>query len=179
MLEEELHEKAEEALRESERRFRLIVEATPIPIVISRQSDNSIVYVNQLAPVLFQTTEKALLNRAFSTLYENQLEEKRIQRLLEAQGSVDHEKIEITTVDGNSCWVDLSLRKVSYEDEACVLSAFHDITELVSFNIAASRFVPSEWLSFLEKEKIADLSLGDHISRTMSCLLYTSDAADE
>ena len=44
MLEEELHEKAEEALRESERRFRLIVEATPIPIVISRQSDNSIVY---------------------------------------------------------------------------------------------------------------------------------------
>ena len=170
MLEEELHEKAEEALRESERRFRLIVEATPIPIVISRQSDNSIVYVNQLAPVLFQTTEKALLNRAFSTLYENQLEEKRIQRLLEAQGSVDHEKIEITTVDGNSCWVDLSLRKVSYEDEACVLSAFHDITELVSFNIAASRFVPSEWLSFLEKEKIADLSLGDHISRTMSVM---------
>lgn len=170
MLEEELHEKAEEALRESERRFRLIVEATPIPIIISRRSDNNIVYVNQLAPTLFQTTEDALLNHSLSKLYGDQCEEKRIQYLLATEGSVDHEKIEISTSENNSCWVDMSLRRVLYEDEECVLSAFNDITELVRFNNAASRFVPSEWLQFLQKEKIADLSLGDHFSRTMSVM---------
>lgn len=170
MLEEELQEKAEEALRESERRFRLIVEATPIPILISRQSDNRIVFVNQLAPILLDTTNSDLLKQSHSNCFTDPLEEQRIQQLLVEHDRVDHEKIEITTAEGKSRWVDLSLRKVSYEDQPCVLSAFHDITELVNFNIAASRFVPSEWLEFLGKEKIADLSLGDHFSRTMSVM---------
>ena len=170
MLEEELQEKADEALRESERRFRLIVKATPIPILISRQSDNRIVYVNQLAPTLFNTSNTAILDQSISSCFKDSIEEKRVLRQLEKHGSVDHEKIEITTIDGESRWVDLSLRTVSYEDQPCILSALNDITDLVNFNIAASRFVPSEWLEFLDKETIADLSLGDHFSRTMSVM---------
>ena len=48
------------------------------------------------------------------------------------------------------------------------------IRDRVNFNIAASRFVPSEWLELLGKETIADLSLGDHFSRTMSVMFSDS-----
>ena len=75
MLEEELQEKADEALRESEIRFRLIVKATPIPILISRQSDNRIVYVNQLAPTLFNTSNTAILDQSISSCFKDSIEE--------------------------------------------------------------------------------------------------------
>lgn len=170
MLEEELHQKAEDALKESERRFRLIVEATPIPILISRKSDSQIVYANNLVPAILNTSEKKLLDLNFSSCFADRFEQRRIVNQLDEDGIVDHEKAEITTADGLTRWVDLSLREVLYEDEPCMLAAFNDITELVNFNRAASRFVPSEWLEFLEKEKIADLALGDHFSRTMSVM---------
>jgi len=170
MLEEELYEKAEEALRESERRFRLIVEATPIPILISRKADSRIVYANNLVPALLNTSEEEVLNLSLSSCYVEVEEEQRISLQLAKDGSVDHEKVEIIGDDGCKRWVDLSLREVKFEDQPCVLAAFNDITDLVSFNIAASRFVPSEWLEFLGKEKIADIDLGDHFSRNMSVM---------
>ena len=48
-LEEELHNKAEEALSKSEQQLRMIVEATPVPVLISRVSDGQIIYANAMA----------------------------------------------------------------------------------------------------------------------------------
>ncbi|MCK5663880.1 MAG: PAS domain S-box protein, partial [Thiotrichaceae bacterium] len=60
-VEEELHGRAEEAIRESERRLRMIIEATPVAIVISEIDTNIIVFANAIAgPLAGLTTEQLL-----------------------------------------------------------------------------------------------------------------------
>src|SRR5262249_40415505 len=70
-VEEELHHRAEEALRESERRLRLIVEATPVPVVISRMADSQIVYANAMAGPLVGLPTAALLGRKITDFYQD------------------------------------------------------------------------------------------------------------
>ena len=48
-IEAVLYDKTEAALRESERRLRLIVEAMPVPVFITRSNDGMIVYANAMA----------------------------------------------------------------------------------------------------------------------------------
>jgi PAS domain-containing protein len=53
LIEEDLLNKVEVTLRESKRRFRLISETIPVPITISRLSDQIIVYANEPASNFF------------------------------------------------------------------------------------------------------------------------------
>ena len=41
---------------------------------------------------------------------------------------------------------------------------------LAKMNSASSRFVPAEFLEFLQKESIVDISLGDHVSKEMTVM---------
>ena len=59
----DLKDKVQTILRESEDRFRTIVETTPVPVIISRLSDGSIMYANTRAGSLVGLSREALLRR--------------------------------------------------------------------------------------------------------------------
>ncbi|OED44474.1 hypothetical protein AB833_01485 [Chromatiales bacterium (ex Bugula neritina AB1)] len=173
MLEEELQKKAEDAVKESERKLRLIVEATPVPILILRRAGNEIIYINGRVPILLNAEAERILGQGFDQYFAIEQELPTILADLDAEHSIDHRKAEIKTSDGGLSWVDMSLRTIMFDDEDCVLVALNDITDLVMFNIAASRFVPSEWLGFLQKSSIADLELGDHFSSDNMSVMFS------
>lgn len=126
----ELQAKAEEALRESERRFRLITEATPVPVIITRMEDWTVVYGNPLAGPLFglQSTNE-LIGRNLSEFYDTLLQNSSLLDNLDELGNLDNYEWELKRPDGVSLWIALSLRYLEFNQEVCLLASMHDITE--------------------------------------------------
>ena len=137
-VEAELYDKAETALRESEKRLRLIVEAIPVPMLISRMSDDVITYANERAGRLFGLPTEALLERQSSEFYllpqvplafwTTREQEDDSQSLLAEQTNISNVELELTQRDGKPLWVAISLRPLMFNDEPSLLSVLHDIT---------------------------------------------------
>ena len=128
-VEAELYDKAEAALRESEKRLRLIVEATPVPVLISRMSDGEIMYANATAgPLLGLSTEELLGCRTLDFIDDTYHWQQLLDTLSNGQ-EVNNYELQIKRIDGTLLWTALSLRPLQFNDEPSILSAIHDITE--------------------------------------------------
>ena len=128
-VEDELHENAAAALLKSARQLRVIVEATPAPVLISRLADAEIVYANTMMGTLLRAPSQELLGRRVPELYFDPADRAPLLQSLEAQGFVDHQEVRFKRPDGALVWVDVSLRLLDFNDEPSILSALHDITE--------------------------------------------------
>ncbi len=136
--EEDLHTKVEEALLESERRLRVIVEATPIPVVISREADDKIVYANAMAGPLLGLPTRTLVGRIITEFYHDPSAQRQLLEMLALEGRVDHREVRFQSADGRAPWVDISMRLLDFNGEASLLSAWHDITHLKERPLAVS-----------------------------------------
>ena len=169
-VEEELHGRAEEAIRESERRLRMIIEATPVAIVISEIDTNIIVFANAIAGPLAGFTTEQLMGHKVTDFYADPLERARLVKLLKTDRQVDHFELEFVRKDGSRFWADISMRYLEFDEKPSVLAAWNDISHLKELNKAAQRFVPREYLSFLDKDSLVDIHLGDHVTDEMTVM---------
>ena len=127
-VEDELHEQAAETILKSARELRMIVEATPAPVLISRVDDGEIVYANAMADSLFRSEPNALLKTSIRDLYSDAADREALVRRLERERSIDREEIRLLRPDGTMIWVEVSLRMLEFNDAPSILSALHDIT---------------------------------------------------
>lgn len=166
----DLKEAHQELKRLSELRLKTLVEATPIPIVISRVEDNQVIYANAIAgPILGLATDN-LLGKNVTDFYQNPEDKEKLGYILKKEGKVDHYQVQFKKKDGSILWGDVSERPLVFNDEPCILSACNDVTHLKELTQAANRFVPAEYLSFLQKESLVDISLGDHVTDEMTVM---------
>ena len=128
-IEAVLYDKTQAALRESERRLRLIVEAMPVPVFIARSNDGAIVYANAMAAPLVGLPTEALLERNVLDFYHDPMAPQQLLERLSKQEQVNNVEVQIKKADGTILWVALSLRQLMFNDEPSWLSALHDITE--------------------------------------------------
>jgi len=129
-LEEDLLKKADATLRESEKRFRLISETIPVPILITRMSDSTAVYLNKHLSALFGIPpEKLMGNRALDFLYENPKDRQHLLNTLEKDGYLKNYEIRGRKTNDTTFWVALFSRILTFNDEPCLLSALYDLTE--------------------------------------------------
>jgi len=169
-IEEELHDKAEEAVRESERRLRMIIEATPIAVVITEMATGIVVFVNAIAGPLAGSSPKEIIGQKMTNFYVNPAERDRLVQLLKKEGQVNHHEVEFIRKDHSKFWVDISMRHIEFNETPCVLAAWNDISHLKKLNQSASRFIPKEYLSFLKKDSLVDIKLGDHVTDEMTVM---------
>ena len=127
-VEEELHERAAAAVRRNEQQLRMIVEATPVPVIITRRSDGAIVYANAMLGLLLGVNTGELLGRAVVDFYFDPAERRDIMSALELEGALDDREVRFARPDGGLVWVEMSLRLLDFNDQPSVLSALHDIT---------------------------------------------------
>lgn len=128
-VEEELHQKTEEALRRSERQLRMIVTATPVPVLISRVSDGAILYANHMAGALLGLSEETLLGRRLPEFAQQPAEWQHLLDQVQGAGSVDAYEMQIQTAARTSVWVAVALRPLAFDDVASMLATLYDITE--------------------------------------------------
>jgi PAS domain S-box-containing protein len=169
-VEEELHMRAEEALKKSERQLRMIVEATPAAIIITRVANGQIVYANAMAGDLLGLSTTDLLGKIATDFYDDPTDQDTLVKVLDQESEVNRHEILLNRIDGTPVWVEISLRSMEFDDNAAYLVALHNITERKRAFEASVRFVPIEFLDFFQKEVIADLQLGDHLSQEMNVM---------
>lgn len=128
-VEEELHDRATATLERSARELRMIVEATPAPVMIARLADGEIVYANAMVGTLFQTSPQRLVGMKTVNLYYEAADREPVIRALQTERAVDHHEVRFRRLDGSLVWVDISLRLLDFNDEPAILSALHDVTE--------------------------------------------------
>ncbi|QLE55864.1 GAF domain-containing protein [Nostoc sp. TCL26-01] len=124
----ELHQ-VKQNLQKSEDRFRTILEAIPVPLVISRIFDGLILYANSEFCKTFNFPQRNLTELTTSDLYQNPDDRRQILEALSHNGSLHNYDIQLKRADGNSLWAIASIQYLNFNNEYAVLKILHDITE--------------------------------------------------
>ncbi len=190
-MEEELYNKVEATLRESEKRFRLIAETMPIPIIVSRRDDSEIIYANAPVGPLFGCHSDSVPGRKLYEFFANCDDLGRMVAIVDEHGQISNYEMQGKQLDNTPFWVEVSGQPLEFNDEPCLLTALYNVTERkqaeeerlrltanletalnhqVMLTTAYSRFVPQEILEFLGKESIVEVHLGDQIQQEMTVL---------
>ena len=118
---------AEEALRESERRMRLILATSPIGVGISRSEDGVIVYANERLAEQFGASAREMVGTRASALYADAAERERMLELVEKDGSVKDAEVLFRKSDGSEFWSLMSFFPIEYAGQAARLGWIYDI----------------------------------------------------
>ena len=126
-------------LKESEERFRNIVELAPIPIVISRPDDGKVLFYNRAA--LQMSGLKSMPADMPRTLdfYDNPEDHKRLLEKVQQEGEVSAFELKGKRADGAPVWVSVSMCLMEFEQEKALFSAFSDITDQKNIELTLER----------------------------------------
>jgi PAS domain S-box-containing protein len=124
--------RAEEALKTNERQYRSLIECAPFPAVISRLSDNAILYSNRRAADLFKVSQRGEVDRNALDYYDNPMERTVLTQQLMKTGFVKDQYVRLKDEHGNRFWALLSATLLDFDNGQAVYVALNDVTELKS-----------------------------------------------
>jgi two-component system sensor histidine kinase/response regulator len=108
-----------------------LFDSGPMPAVISRISDNTVVAINVRTAELFEVTQKDLAGARVSDYYANPIERAKLAERIQRDGRVDNMRIELRRPGGGTFWALASSRLISVGGELCIFTVFSDISEQV------------------------------------------------
>lgn len=116
-------------LIENERQLRSIIEASPLPITVTRLSDGALAYANEAAHALFKGSVAESTGLYAGTFYADPQERRRITRLLRRRGEVKGVEVVLKDMRGNRFWANLSVVNILFAGEPATLATMSDITD--------------------------------------------------
>ncbi len=120
----------EEALKESEEKFRALADATPNIVFVYR--DNRILYVNPAAISISRHSKEELLKMNFIDIihpdYQDIIKEG-IKARMEGYRGLRHYELKVIKKTGEEMWLDVSANLISYEGSPAGIVTCMDITE--------------------------------------------------
>ncbi len=122
------HIKAEAALRESEERFKAIVAAIPIPMVITRLSDGCFLYANEHYGECFNISPAQLIDQTSHNLC-HLTDREQLSALLEKEGYIDNLELKTKPIEGKSFWIMASFHPMTFNGESAMIGVVYDITK--------------------------------------------------
>jgi len=116
-----------------------IVTASPMPVLVSRLSDNKILFVNDNLAKLMGYNAKEVLGKETRDFYYSSEDQKMVREKLEKYGCVHNQEIRIVKADGTLAWILLSIELTQLDKEQVVISGLYDITKRKSAEEALER----------------------------------------
>jgi diguanylate cyclase (GGDEF)-like protein/PAS domain S-box-containing protein len=117
-------------LRESEERFRIIAETTPIPLVITRMSDNIILYANAQATINFGLSAiEPVGSCCITDFYCNPADQEQLRETFGKYGYIHNYELQVKKTDDSIVWGALFSHPIIYKHEKVLLTAIYDITD--------------------------------------------------
>jgi PAS domain S-box-containing protein len=145
------HKKSEEALRQSEEKFRAVAESMPAEIVIYQ--GEKFVYANPYSETITGYTVDELLKMNFWQLVSPEFQELAKERGYARQRGEKVQsryRISIITKSGEEKWLDLSAVPIQYNGRTAVLGTAVDITEQEKFQRELERS-EKQYRAFIEQ----------------------------
>jgi PAS domain S-box-containing protein len=118
----------EQALKESEERFRAIAETSLVCISVTRVSDYTILFANQAFCDTFGYPWESVIGKKLD-LYANEADKIAFRQTVNNQGHVQDKEVRVKKADGTLFWVSSSVQTINYAGEPAFLGALVDITE--------------------------------------------------
>lgn len=125
----ELLDKVDASLKEIEERVRLISETIPVPVVIAKVSDGSILYSNELSHKVFGLSADEMITCKASEFYTHRSDRQNFVNTLNQQGYISDFHARLKKKHGGVFWAAMFSRKLDFKNEPCVLTVIYDLTE--------------------------------------------------
>ena len=119
----------EAGLRESEQRLRIIFDASPIPMLVTRLSDGTIQYGNEPLSEIAGTPLTELIGANAPDFYYHPDERKTVLAQLEQNGAVHNYEVQLKRADDEPFWAILNLEQITFDGDPAILGAIYDITQ--------------------------------------------------
>lgn len=120
--------KAEEALKESEERFRTLSDASPVGVGVS-SADGVLLYTNRSYELLLGYSQGELVGTKAIDLYWNPEDRRSWVGKVKDSGGVRDVETRLKRKDGTPVWVSINVSPVSYGGKQAVMGTIQDITE--------------------------------------------------
>ena len=120
---------AEVRLRESEDRFRAVVEMTPVPFLIVRICDGQILYANPILRRIAGDKASELVGQSTARYYAQPGDRDRLLQKMLKEGSLRNFELPAIRPDGRPAWFSVSANLIRYEGEDCALATVIDLSE--------------------------------------------------
>jgi PAS domain S-box-containing protein len=129
---EELQSETRKELEASEERYRLTVETAPDTIVITRENDGKILYINKAGKGMFGYTKDEAVAKTVSDLNfytDRSVREKIVSRL---RNNIETNRMEVKFKRRDGVTIDcfMSSTRIKYQGEDCLISVVTDHSEL-------------------------------------------------
>jgi diguanylate cyclase (GGDEF)-like protein/PAS domain S-box-containing protein len=119
---------AEHALRDSEARFRSIVDAAPTPMLVTAHPDGVCLYANHAAARLIGVALDRLVGSVVPDIHADPAERAALFADIESTGEVTGREIRLRRADGMVFWALASVRRLELGDRAAVVMGFWDMS---------------------------------------------------
>jgi PAS domain S-box-containing protein len=119
----------EQALRESEDRFRTIAETLPVHISINRVSDSIILFANEAFEKAFGFSKGEITGTKTPDIFFDPGERLKLGSALKTKGKLEGTEVRVRRKDGSPIWLLVSVIPIAYGGEQAYLTASIDITE--------------------------------------------------
>jgi PAS domain S-box-containing protein len=130
--------KAQEGLKESEERFRIVAETIPAGISVST-AEGEILYVNNSYETLFGYTRDELKKMGAPHVYADEADRPKILKVLKENGLVRNHELKLKRKDGGTFWANTSVSLMTYGGRPAILGTIEDVTERKNAAEALSR----------------------------------------
>ena len=119
----------ERALRQSERHFRTVAEAHPVPVSISRLRDRVVLYASQAFADLFRLPLEEVIGEDNKQFYVDLEDRARLIDALHQHGAVQGFELQARRADGTVFPASLTSRLIEFQGEMAIISGVLDLTE--------------------------------------------------
>ncbi len=128
-IEARRRERAEAAVRASEARFRSMVEASPVPMLVSTFPGGTVLYGNRAVSEASGVPYQEIVGNRTPDWYVDTDDRAALMAELAERGRVSNREVLFRRADGSTYWALLSVVQIEYGDQPATISAFHDLTE--------------------------------------------------
>lgn len=115
-------------LKQSEERFRTLVESIPAPVIISSIEDGTILFVSQYAEQLLGGPVSDLVGLDTTAFYTNKNDRDEILKQITLKGRLSGYELKVRIPKGDILNLLASVSTIAYNGKACLLGIFTDIT---------------------------------------------------